>query len=183
MMNMRSFIVCSIALLMAQAAMAGTGPMRPLLRVSSSSFADGGQMPARLTCDGANLSPEIRFATPPAGTRSFAIVVDDQDVPVEFFHWLAYGIPADTRELPEGASTPSQRLAAAAEGINNFGRMGYGGPCPPAGATHHYVFHVYALDDVPALPSGASAQEVNTAIRGHVLAEGRFSGVYARGGD
>ncbi|MFK2890500.1 YbhB/YbcL family Raf kinase inhibitor-like protein [Dyella flagellata] len=153
------------------------------MQVSSASFTDGGKMPAKLTCDGANLSPEIRLPAPPTGTRSFAVVVDDPDAPVAFAHWLAYGIAASTRELPEGASTSSQRLEAAAEGINNFGRMGYGGPCPPAGATHHYVFHVYALDDMPALPSGASAQQVYDAIHGHVLAEGRFTGIYTRGGD
>lgn len=182
-MRMRSGIVCSLALLLIHAAMAGAGPMRPLLRISSASFADGGKMPVKLTCDGANLSPEIRLPAAPAGTRSFAIVVDDTDAPVAFAHWLAYGISAGTRELPEGASTSAQRLEAAAEGINSFGRIGYGGPCPPAGSTHHYVFHVYALDDMPALPSGASAQQVYAAIQGHELAEGRITGVYTRGGD
>jgi Raf kinase inhibitor-like YbhB/YbcL family protein len=150
------------------------------LPISSSSFADGGPMPAKLSCDGANLSPEVRLPTPPTGTRSFAIVAEDPDAPIAFTHWLAYGIPAITRELPEGASTSSRRLKHATEGINSFGHVVYGGPCPPSGTTHHYVFHVYALDTVPALPSGANALQVNAAIEGHVLAEGRITGLYTR---
>lgn len=150
------------------------------LAIQSASFTDGGNMPAKLSCDGANLSPEIRLPAPPTGTRSFAIVVMDPDAPVAFAHWLAYGIPADIRELPEGASTSSHRLEHAVEGVNSFGHVGYGGPCPPSGTTHHYVFHIYALDTTPALPSGADAQQVNAAIQGHVLAEGRITGLYTR---
>lgn len=151
-----------------------------ILPISSSSFTDDGAMPAKLGCEGADLSPDIRLPAPPAGTRSFALVMEDPDAPVAFAHWLAYAIPADTRELPEGASTASQRLEHAAEGVNSFGRLGYGGPCPPPGSTHHYVFHVYALDTVPALPSGANTQQVSAAIQGHVLAEGRITGLYTR---
>lgn len=154
-----------------------------VLQVSSTSFVDGGKMPSKFTCDGANLSPQIRLPSPPSGTKSFAIVVDDPDAPTAFTHWLAYGIPADTRELPEGASTPSKRLEHAVEGINSFGRTGYGGPCPPEGRAHHYVFRIYALDVMPSLPVGASTDQVNAVIEGHVLAEGRLTGLYARGGD
>lgn len=140
-------------------------------------------MPPTLTCEGENLSPQIKLSLPPAGTKSLAIVVDDPDAPVPFTHWLAYGIPANTRELPQGASTPSRQLEHAAEGTNSFGRTGYSGPCPPEGKPHHYVFHVYALDVMPTLSAGASAEQVNAAIHGHVLAEGRITGLYARGGD
>ncbi|WP_333677195.1 YbhB/YbcL family Raf kinase inhibitor-like protein [Dyella sp.] len=156
------------------------GPSPAFLSIQSASFTDGGSMPAKLSCDGANLSPDIRLPRPPDGTRSFAIVVMDPDAPVAFAHWLAYDIPAETRDLPEGASTSSHRLEHAVEGINGFGHAGYGGPCPPSGTTHHYVFHVYALDSMPALPSGADALQVNTAIQGHVLAEGRITGLYTR---
>jgi len=170
-----------LAALLAGAACAS--PPRAALQVSSSSFVQGGKMPSKLTCDGANVSPEIAFPSPPAGTKSFAIAVDDPDAPTAFAHWLAYDIPVDTRELSEGASTSSRRLEHATEGINGFGRTGYGGPCPPAGRTHHYVFHIYALDTVPQLPVGASAEQLSAAIEGHVLAEGQIIGVYARGGD
>lgn len=170
----------SFALLVLQTGAACAWQSHAALPISSASFTDGGTIPAKLSCDGADLSPDIRLPTPPSGTRSFAIVVEDPDAPVAFAHWLAYGISADTRELQEGASTPSQRLEHAAEGVNGFGRIGYGGPCPPSGSTHHYVFHIYALDTVPALPSGASAEQVSTAIQGHVLAEGRITGLYTR---
>ena len=169
-----------LALLMLPIGVASGWQSSTALSISSASFTDGGTIPAKLSCDGANLSPDIRLPTPPTGTRSFALVVMDPDAPAPFTHWLAYGIPADTRELPEGASTSSQRLQHAAEGINSFGRIGYGGPCPPSGTTHHYVFHIYALDNVPALPSGATAQQVNAALQGHVLAEGRLTGLYTR---
>lgn len=164
---------------------AGSGHALPQasLHVSSTSFTDGAKMPPKLTCDGANISPQLQLSSPPAGTKSLAIVMNDPDAPVAFAHWLAYGIPADTRELAEGASTASHPLDHAVEGINSFGRVGYGGPCPPAGIPHHYVLRVYALDMMPALPAGASADQVNAAIQGHVLAEGSITGLYARGGD
>ena len=152
------------------------------LRVSSASFSDGGNIPSRFTCDGPDLSPDLQFSSPPATTRSFAIVTDDPDAPAAFAHWLAYGIPATTLRLPEGASTSSQRLAHADEGTNGFGHLGYGGPCPPAGKPHHYIFRVYALDVIPALQPGASMEQVNAALQGHVLAEGRITGLYAREG-
>lgn len=176
---MRHLTRIGLALLL-QAAAACAWPAPAALPVSSASFTDGGAMPSRLSCDGADLSPALRLPAPPANTRSFAIVMEDPDAPIAFAHWLAYGLPADTRELREGASTPSQRLEHAVEGINSFGRIGYGGPCPPPGSTHHYVVHIYALDNVPALPTGASAQQLQAAMQGHVLAEGRITGLYTR---
>ncbi|RDS79172.1 YbhB/YbcL family Raf kinase inhibitor-like protein [Dyella monticola] len=153
------------------------------LKVSSASFNDGANIPSKFTCDGADLSPDLHFSSPPTATRSFAIVTDDPDAPAAFAHWLAYGIPASTQRLPEGASTPSQRLVHGNEGTNGFGHIGYGGPCPPAGKPHHYIFRVYALDVIPALPPGASMEQVNAALQGHVLAEGHITGLYARDGD
>lgn len=152
------------------------------LHVSSTSFSDGQVMPQKLTCDGADLSPDLQWQTQPAGVKSYAVVVTDPDAPVAFTHWLAYDIPADTHALPEGASTPSARLDHGTEGINGFGRIGYGGPCPPAGKPHHYVFRVYALDTRLGLPAGQATAQVLSAIKGHVLAEGDIVGLYARGG-
>ncbi|HUA79431.1 MAG TPA: YbhB/YbcL family Raf kinase inhibitor-like protein, partial [Dyella sp.] len=168
--------------LLLQVAMAAAASSPASLHVASSSFSDGGNMPLKLTCDGSNLSPDIQLPPPPAGTRSFAIVVNDPDAPTAFTHWLAYNIPADARDLPEGTSTRSHRLIRGAEGINSFGTTGYSGPCPPVGSTHHYVFRVYALDVNPALPPGVATNQVETAIEGHVLAEGEITGLYTRGG-
>ena len=139
-------------------------------------------MPPKLTCDGPDLSPDIQLPTPPPGTKSFAIVMDDPDAPIKFTHWLAYNIPAGTRDIAEGASSPSKRLDHGAEGVNNFGNLGYGGPCPPVGRAHHYVLKVYALDVNPALPPGQNKQQLAAVLDGHVLAEGQITGLYARGG-
>lgn len=150
------------------------------LHISSSSFSDGGTMPPRLTCDGLNLSPELQLPSPPAGTQSFAIVMDDPDAPLGFTHWLAYNISPDTREIAEGASTPKKRFDHASEGVNSFGDVGYGGPCPPSSQPHHYVFRVYALDVNPGLPPGQSREQLAAAMHGHVLAEGQITGPYGR---
>jgi len=136
-------------------------------------------MAARLTCDGADRSPQMHWPAPPAGTRSFAIVVDDPDAPTAFTHWLAYGLSADTRELSEGASTPSHRLAHAAEGINSFGQAGYGGPCPPKGR-HRYFFKLYALDvELPDLHEPDKAALLK-AMEGHVVAQAELIGTYQK---
>jgi Raf kinase inhibitor-like YbhB/YbcL family protein len=160
----------------------GTMSAPDTLRLSSSSFADGQPMPQRLTCDGANLSPNLSWSAAPAGTRSYAIVMEDSDTPFRFTHWLAYGISADTHQLAEGASSTASRLAHASEGLNNFGHIGYGGPCPPGGSTHHYVFRVYALDADPALAAGQDRKQLESAIKPHVLAQGTLTGLYQRAG-
>ncbi|WP_338015520.1 YbhB/YbcL family Raf kinase inhibitor-like protein [Dyella acidiphila] len=149
------------------------------LQVSSHSFADGQRMPQRLSCDGPDVSPALQWTTI-AGAKSYAIVVDDPDAPQPFTHWLAYNIPADIHALPEAAAGAGKRLARAAEGSNGFGHAGYGGPCPPPGAPHHYVFRVYALDIDPALPSGQDEQRLDAAMQGHVLAQGQLTGLYGR---
>jgi Raf kinase inhibitor-like YbhB/YbcL family protein len=148
------------------------------MTVASSSFKNGGAIPARFSCDGANVSPDIQWSTPPAGTKSIAIVVDDSDTPLLFTHWLAYDIPASTHDIPEGASTPSTRLVHAAEGTNNFGDVGYGGPCPPSG-THHYNFRIYALDVDLTLPPGQNKDQLADAVQGHILAKGLITGVFS----
>ena len=152
------------------------------LHVSSASFADGRNMPQRLTCDGPDVSPDIQWSAAPARTQSYAIVMDDPDAQ-GFTHWLAYNIPANTHDLSEGASTPSKRLDVMGEGANSFGHAGYGGPCPPEGSAHHYVFQVYALDVNPNLPAGLSEEQLMVAMQGHVLAKGQITGLYARGGE
>jgi Raf kinase inhibitor-like YbhB/YbcL family protein len=152
------------------------------LPVSSSSFTNGQTIPSRLTCDGPDVSPDIQWGEAPAATQSYAIVMNDPDAPLGFTHWLAYNIPANIHELPEGASTPTKRIDQAGEGINSFGNVGYGGPCPPGATPHHYVFHVYALDVNPGLAAGVSTEQVVVALKAHVLAEGQITGLYGRSG-
>jgi Raf kinase inhibitor-like YbhB/YbcL family protein len=144
------------------------------ITVSSTAFADGADIPRRYTCDGANVSPPLRFAGIPAGTRELALLVEDPDAPGgTFVHWVAWGIDPATPELTEGATPPGT-------GVNGFGRRGYGGPCPPRGAPHRYVFTVFALSHPVTLSPAASADDLRRAAAGIVLAQGRLTGRYAR---
>jgi Raf kinase inhibitor-like YbhB/YbcL family protein len=158
---------------------AGGAPVAPL-HVASGSFKDGENMPRKLTCDGPDISPDLQLPAPPAGTKSFAIVMDDPDAPQPFTHWIAYDIPADTHEVMEGTSAHNKRFEHAVEGVNSFGDIGYGGPCPPSGSPHHYVFRIYALDVSLGLPAGQTREQLAAAVHGHVLAEGRITGLYGR---
>jgi Raf kinase inhibitor-like YbhB/YbcL family protein len=150
------------------------------LAVTSRSFSDGGVIPRRYTCDGAGISPDLRWAGAPEGTKSFALVMHDPDAPADFTHWLAYNIPPGLHELPEGASTGGAMPEGSAEGANDFGRAGYGGPCPPAGAAHHYVFQLYALDSRLNLPAGVDRNHLELAMKSHVVAGGKIVGEYGR---
>jgi hypothetical protein len=156
------------------------GQARTSLWVRSSSFSNGRSIPARYTCDGADLSPVLQWQSAPAGTKSFAIVMDDPDAPIDFTHWLVFNIPPGVRELAEGASQQSAMPHGSVEGRNDFGRPGYGGPCPPRGNPHHYVFRVYALDRLLDLPAGAAGKQVHAAISGHIVAQGQIVGTYQR---
>ena len=154
---------------------AGSG--KATLAVTSADFDDGGRIPDKFACE-AGVSPALAWPEPPPGTRSIAIIVEDPDAPFGFVHWLVYGLPADTRTLPEGAS--SQPLPGNTRaGKNGYGGKGYVGPCPPFGS-HHYIFRVYAVDKNIALPSGASKEQLDAAMTGHLLAKGKLVGIYGR---
>ncbi len=152
------------------------------LRLESSSFADGSAIPSRFTCDGTDESPDLHWASPPAGTRSLAIVMNDPDAPIEFTHWLAYNIVPGVHGLPAGASTHGGMPQGSGEGTNSFGRFGYGGPCPPPGKPHHYVFRLYALNVRLDLPTGAGRRQLESAMNSHLLAQGQIVGIYRRAG-
>lgn len=149
------------------------------LAVASTAFADGGVIPAEYTCDGADRSPPLRWEGAPAETAAFAIVVDDPDAD-GFVHWLAWNLPASVTALEAGASPGGGMPTGTVEGKNDFGRLGYGGPCPPRGKEHRYRFLVYALDaPLPAGP-GASRGEVERALARHAIAAGELTGIYRR---
>lgn len=142
--------------------------------LSSPAFAPGKTIPRQYTCDGANTSPPLRWGTPPARTRSLALVVDDPDAPGgTFTHWIAWGIKPSASRLAAGAHPPR-------EGTGSFGRVGYGGPCPPPGAPHRYVFKLYALSAPLTLAAGADRSAFEKAIRGKVLARATLIGRYGR---
>jgi Raf kinase inhibitor-like YbhB/YbcL family protein len=151
------------------------------LTVTSSAFQEGESIPVKYTCEGQDISPPIKWAQPPIGTRSFALIVDDPDAPVGVFtHWVVFNLPADSRELPEAVPTQPELAGGALQGKNDFGRTGYGGPCPPSGRPHRYQFTLYALEQPLDLKPGASKQQVLETMQGRVLAQGRLTGTYQR---
>lgn len=151
------------------------------LTVSSSAFQEGDVIPTEYTCEGQDVSPPLAWDEPPAGTQSLVLIVDDPDAPVGVFtHWVLFNIPSDSRDLPEALPTQAQLPSGAQQGKNDFGRLGYGGPCPPPGRSHRYRFTVYALDQPLELTAGASKKQVLDAIQGHILAQGQLTGTYQR---
>jgi len=150
------------------------------LKISSSAFDDGQMIPSRFTCDGDDISPPLTWSGVPDAARSLALICDDPDAPMgTFVHWVLFNLPGDTRELPEGLSTAGEREDGSLQGQNDFGNLGYGGPCPPGG-THRYNFKVYALDAMVDLKSGAKKSRLLEAMEGHVLDEGKLVGKYSR---
>jgi len=154
-------------------------PVRKI-RLSSHEFEDGGMIPEKYTCDGAGVSPSLRWTEVPANTESIALIMEDPDAPGgNFVHWIIFNLPASMTEIPESA--PREQILAndAQQGMNSFVKVGYGGPCPSSGV-HRYYFRVYALDQSLSLESGATEREVRDAIKGHILAQGELMGRYAK---
>jgi Raf kinase inhibitor-like YbhB/YbcL family protein len=149
------------------------------MKLTSTSFQN--QIPAKYTCSGAGLSPQLAWNAPQTRTSSFALIVTDPDAPRgTWVHWVLYNLPAETRALPEGLPALGQLPDGALQGRNDFGEIGYGGPCPPPGPPHHYHFTLYALDAKLNLPVGAMRAQVEAAMQGHILAKGELVGSYQR---
>ncbi|HHL40245.1 MAG TPA: YbhB/YbcL family Raf kinase inhibitor-like protein [Deltaproteobacteria bacterium] len=151
--------------------------------IESSAFDDGGQIPAVHTCEGADRSPELGWEDAPAGTRSFALIVEDPDAPGgTFIHWVLYDLPAASKGLAAGLAKEPTLPGGARQGMTGFGRIGYRGPCPPPGDGYHrYFFRLMALDvESLGLAPGASAKAVEEAARGHVIGEATLVGRYRR---
>jgi Raf kinase inhibitor-like YbhB/YbcL family protein len=146
--------------------------------ISSPAFPPGGAIPRRHTCEGDDVSPRLRWTNPPAGTQAFALIVDDRTAR-GFVHWVLADIPADATELPEGSAAGES--GAPPEGRNDFGRRGWGGPCPPPGSgDHEYVFTLLALSAPLGLSGGPSAAEVRAAASGRTLASAVVEGTFGR---
>jgi len=151
------------------------------LSLSSIAFQDGERIPVKYTCEGQDISPPLMWSEPPQGTQSLALIVDDPDAPGGVFtHWVLFNILPDSRQLPEAIPTQAQLSSGALQGKNDFGRIGYGGPCPPPGRPHRYRFTLYALDRVLDLKAGVSKKQVVGAMQGHILAQGQLTGTYQR---
>lgn len=145
-----------------------------IMKLESSAFAPDGLIPSQYTCDGKDISPALFWSDPPAATQSFALICDDPDARSKIWvHWLIYNLSPQTRSLPENISS------GGLQGINDFGKVTYGGPCPPSG-THRYFFKLYALDQVLDLKAGVTKTELEEAMQGHILAQAQLIGLYQR---
>lgn len=150
------------------------------IKILSEAFEEGGMIPIKYTCDDVDVSPPLEWDSVPEGTMSLALISEDPDAPAgTWTHWVIFNLPANIRELPE--DVPKQRMLknGAKQGLNDFGRIGYGGPCPPGG-THRYYFGLYALNAKIDLEAGATKEQLLKAMEGHVLAEGQLMGRYKR---
>lgn len=148
--------------------------------ITSDAFKDGENIPTVYTCDGQDVSPELKWEGIPIGTKSIALIMDDPDAPGgTFVHWVVFNIPSDVKELPE-AVISSKALKGSTQGMTSFGKSGYGGPCPPPGKPHRYYFKVYALDIRLGISPGVTKADVEHEMKNHILAKGELMGRYER---
>jgi Raf kinase inhibitor-like YbhB/YbcL family protein len=157
--------------------------------LTSAAFKNNAAIPEKYSfnamgCTGQNVSPPLEWKNPPAGTKSFALMVHDPDAPTGsgWWHWVAYDIPADTTSLPEGAGGGTGLPKGAVQGTTDFGKPGYGGPCPPPGSgKHHYNFTLFALKvDKIEVPPGASAAMVGFNVKANAIASAKLTGIFSR---
>lgn len=150
------------------------------MEIKSSAFGSGEMIPVKYTCDGADFSPPLEWTAGPAGTKSFALICDDPDAPMgTWVHWVVYDIPATATMLAEGITREKELPGGGTQGVNDFRRIGYGGPCPPGG-THRYFFKLYALDAALSLKPGITKDQLLKAMKGRILAEAQLMGTYRR---
>jgi len=170
---MRKAIVAgALAIFLAAIASFAAGGAK--MKITSSAFQEGGNIPSKFSCDGADASPSLQIADVPSPAKSLVLIIDEPDAPSGLFtHWTAWNISPQTSTIAEG-SPPK-----GVQGTNDFGKSGYGGPCPPSG-THRYYFKIFALDRELDLPSGAKRGQLDAAMKGHVIAQGELMGRYSR---
>jgi Raf kinase inhibitor-like YbhB/YbcL family protein len=154
------------------------------LQLTSTAFTEGGEIPTKFTCEGVDASPALAWTGAPAGTKSFALIVDDPDAPdpaapkMTYVHWVLYDLPASAAGLPESVQS-AQLPAGAREGVNDWKRTGWGGPCPPIGR-HRYFHKLYALDTLLGDLGRADKPALERAMRGHILATAQLMGTYQK---
>jgi len=151
------------------------------MKLTSDAFAQDESIPTKHTCDGQNVSPPLAWTDVPASAQSLALIMDDPDAPSKtWVHWVIYDIASTSDGLPEAVPATEETVGGARQGVNDFRKIGYGGPCPPKGSTHRYFFRLYALDAEPSLPPGANKQQTLAAIEGHIVAQAELMGTYSR---
>jgi len=150
------------------------------MEIISSAFSDGVMIPQKYTCDDNDISPPLEWSLAPDGTKTFALICDDPDAPMgTWVHWVLFNLPGNINELSENIPPVEVLTNGAKQGKNDFGKIGYGGPCPPGG-THRYFFKVYALDVELNVEAGITKSDLLKAMDGHILSEGQLMGRYKR---
>lgn len=145
------------------------------MKISSSAFEQNGQIPKKYTCDGSDVNPPLKFEGVPVEAKSLALIVDDPDAPVgTWVHWVVWNIDPNNTEIKENSV-----LKGAQQGMNDFRKHDYGGPCPPSG-THRYFFKLYALDTMLNISSNSKKSDLEKAMKGHVLEKAEIIGLYKR---
>jgi len=170
-------IGCGVLLLaFAQAAHA-----EPNIKIRSSVFRPDNDIPKQFTCDGQDISPPVAWRGVPPSAKTIVLIMDDPDAPSGTFgHWVVYNLPPTVKYLEQNLAKTAAIAGGGEQGHNGAGKDGYKGPCPPPGAVHHYHFRIYALDTALKLDSGATADQVEAAIKDHVVASGEVVGTYKR---
>ena len=175
--------VCVVLLMaMTFASLAAESTNNGSISLTSSAFAEGAPIPEEYTCQGKDRSPPLKWSGAPAQVKSLALIMDDPDAPTgTWVHWVLYDLAPSMTELPEGLSAKEHIAAGSGkEGVNDFKRLGYGGPCPPPGKPHRYFFKLYALDITLDLKAGAKKKDLERAMEKHILAQGQLMATYKR---
>lgn len=158
-----------------------SGDSNMTFSLQSPSFSNGSPIPRKFACEGSDSSPALQWDNFPANTQSLALIVDDPDAPAgTWTHWVVYDLPPNARQLPEGAPKQPSLADGGAQGTNDFGKIGYGGPCPPPGKPHRYFFKLYALNAKLNLKPGATRAQVEQAMQDHVIGKAEWMGTYQR---
>ena len=153
---------------------------RIVCEIKSPAFENNGIIPKQYSCDGINISPPLSWSNIPEGAKSLALILDDPDAPTgTWVHWIIYNMPPASKGLQEGVIPIQEMAHETKQGINDFKKIGYGGPCPPSG-THRYFFKLYALDTKLTLKSGATKKQLENAIKGHIILQGELIGKYKK---
>jgi hypothetical protein len=180
-MKLLHALVAVLASLVALPSGAEQGGSKMAFSIASSAFKPGGSIPRVFTADGSNVSPALSWENPPSGTQAFALICDDPDAPVgTWVHWLIWNLSASTKGLAQSVQQTKILTDGSAQGKNDFGRIGYGGPSPPPGKPHRYFFRLYALKERLTLAAGASRRDLEKAMEGKTLGVAEVFGTYGR---
>lgn len=151
------------------------------MKITTTAFNNGDKIPAQYTCDGTDISPVLKWSEVPKGTQSICLIMYDPDAPKgTWTHWVIYNIPPDVKELAENTPKTETLSSGALQGTNDFGKIGYNGPCPPTGPEHRYYFKIYALDTKIAPPAKPNKKQIDDAITGHIIEKTQLMGFYGK---